>query len=154
MSRRLPIFLATLGSAALLGGALAFQYIGGLLPCHLCMLQRYPHAAAIAIGIVALIFPARLLAILGALAALATSGVGLYHTGVERHWWEGPASCTTEMNIHGLSSADLLNKILAAPVARCDQAAWSFLDLSMASWNAIFSLILVFIWIAAAVRER
>ena len=46
--------IATLGSAALLGGAFAFQYIGGLAPCALCLWQRWPHAAAIMIGAIAL----------------------------------------------------------------------------------------------------
>ena len=51
MTRNFLILLATLGSAAALAGAFAFQFIGGLAPCHLCLLQRYPHGAAIAIGV-------------------------------------------------------------------------------------------------------
>ncbi|WP_127902771.1 disulfide bond formation protein B [Solirhodobacter olei] len=154
MTRAGLVFLATLGSVALLGGALAFQYIGGLLPCHLCLLQRYPHAVAIAIGVVALVIPWRVLPWAGALAAAATSGLGVYHTGVERHWWAGPASCTSSMTVQGISAKDLLAHILAAPVVRCDEAAWSFLHLSMASWNAIFSAVLVLVWIGAALKTR
>ncbi len=117
-------------------------------------MQRWPHLAAILIGILALIFPARVLAIFGALAALTTSGLGLYHTGVEQGWWQGPTSCTANMQIQGISSKDLLSHIMAAPVVRCEEPQWIFLHLSMASWNAIFSLVLVFIWLNAALRER
>ena len=46
--------IATLGSVALLGGAFAFQHVGGLAPCALCLWQRWPHAAAILIGAAAL----------------------------------------------------------------------------------------------------
>ena len=54
MTRKTLTLLATLGSAALILGALGFQYIGGLYPCKLCYWQRYGHFAAIAAGIVAL----------------------------------------------------------------------------------------------------
>lgn len=154
MTRAFLTLIALLGSVALLGGALAFQYIGGLLPCHLCLLQRYPHGAAIAIGVLAILIPWRGLQWLGALAAAATSGIGVYHTGVERGWWQGPTSCTSSMTTQGISSKDLLAHIMAAPVARCDEPAWVFLHLSMASWNAIFSAVLVLIWIAAATRQQ
>ena len=49
LNRATLTLIATLGSAALLGGAFAFQYIGGLAPCQLCLWQRWPHAAAILI---------------------------------------------------------------------------------------------------------
>lgn len=155
MSARLLIALATLGSAALLAGAYAFQYIGGLQPCHLCWLQRYPHMAAVAIGLLALLLPAgrltRLLSWAGAAAAFTTAAYGAYHTGVERHWWPGPSTCTSG-SISGLSAKDLLAQIQAAPVVQCDQVAWEMWGLSMASWNMLASLILVVLWVMAARR--
>ena len=155
MSRTTLILLATLGSAALLAGAFAFQYIGGLAPCHLCLQQRYPHALAIAIGLIALLIPrgvtGRALAYLGTLAALATAVLGGYHTGVERRWWEGPTTCTSG-SISGMSSKDLLAQIQAAPVVKCDQVAWEMFTLSMATWNMLASLVLVAIWLMAARR--
>lgn len=149
-SSRTLILLATLGSAALLGGAFAFQYIGGLAPCQLCLWQRWPHAAAILIGIVALVTGWRGLAWLGALAALATAAIGVFHVGVEQQWWEGLASCTAG-SIAGISTADLLDpsKDVAA-VVRCDAIAWQMLGISMAGWNAILSLILAGVWVLAA----
>lgn len=156
MSRTLLILLATLGSAALLAGAYAFQYIGGLAPCHLCWLQRYPHMAAVALGVLALLVPAgllgRLLPWAGALAALTTAAYGAYHTGVERHWWEGPSTCTSG-SVIGLDPKDLLAQIQAAPVVQCDQVAWEMFGLSMASWNMLASLVLVVIWVMAARKK-
>ena len=153
MSRSLLILLAAAGSAALLAGAFAFQYIGGLAPCHLCLLQRYPHGAAVAIGALALLIPGtlfgRMLPWAGALAALTTAAYGAYHTGVERHWWAGPDTCTSGP-IGQLSAKDLLAQIQAAPVVQCDQVAWQMFGLSMASWNMLAALILVAIWVKAA----
>ena len=50
MTGRQALFLATLGSALLMAGAYAFQHIGGMAPCKMCIWQRYPHVIAIAIG--------------------------------------------------------------------------------------------------------
>ena len=150
MTRMHLIVIATLGSAALLAGAFVFQAFG-YAPCHLCLLQRWPHGAAVLIGAIALLTGWRLLPYLGAAAALTTAGLGLYHTGVERQWWEGPTTCTSG-SIAGVDPKDLLNQILAAPIVRCDEVAWQMLGLSMASWNMLASLVLVGIWIAAARR--
>jgi len=149
MTRNTLILFATLGSIALLGGAFAFQHFGGMSPCKMCLWQRWPHAAAITIGIVTLATGRRELAILGMLAALTTAGIGVYHAGVEQMWWQGPTTCTSG-SISGLSTDDLLAQIMSAPVVRCDEIAWSMFGISMAAWNAILSFILAGIWFKAA----
>ena len=152
MSRTLLILLAAGGSAAALAGAFAFQYVGGMAPCHLCLLQRYPHAVAVVIGALALLIPrtilARLLPLAGAAAALTTAAIADYHTGVERHWWLGPSTCTSG-SIARIAAKDLLAQIQAAPVVKCDQVAWQMFSLSMATWNMLASLVLVAIWLLA-----
>ncbi len=148
MTPRRLILLAAGGSAALMLGALAFQYLGGLPPCKLCYWQRYPHIAAIAIGALALALPTRLLTLAGALAAATTAAIGTYHMGVEYTWWEGPNTCTAG-SPQGISAEDLLAQILEAPVVRCDDVAWSLAGLSMAGWNALISAILALLWLAA-----
>ncbi len=148
MTQKQLVLLAAAGSAALMMGALGFQYIGELPPCKLCYWQRYPHIAAIAIGALFAFIGARILIALGAVAAFATGAVGIYHTGVEQGWWEGPTTCTSG-SIEGMSTDDLLNQIMGAPLIRCDEIAWQFMGLSMASWNAVISFGLMAIWIMA-----
>jgi disulfide bond formation protein DsbB len=150
LTRTTLILLATLGSAAILGGAFAFQHIGGLAPCQLCLYQRWPHAAAILIGVIALVTGWRGLAWAGALAALATAGIAFFHVGVEQLWWEGLATCTAG-SIEGISTADLLDPTKdVGAVVRCDEIAWSMLGISMAGWNMILSLVFAGIWVKAA----
>ena len=145
------IILAAGGSAFLLLGALAFQHLGGLPPCKLCIWQRWPHVIAIGIGLLALALPGRGLPLLGAVAAFATGAIGIYHTGVERGWWEGPASCSGAENaLTGLSGNDLLNFDAPVSVVMCDEVVWSLLGLSMASWNMLVALGLAALWFAAA----
>lgn len=152
MTRNGLILLAAGGSAALLLGALAFQYIGGLPPCPMCIWQRWPHLAAVAVGGSALALPGVLLPLLGAAAVATTGGIGIYHTGVERGWWPGPDTCVAGP-IGGLSAEDLLAQIMEAPVVRCDEVPWEFLTLSMASWNAILSFMLAGLWLLAAAHR-
>ncbi len=151
MTRAQFVLLAALGSASLLAGAFMFQAIG-YAPCKLCLWQRWPHAAAVVIGALALIIAGRVLPMLGALTALTASALGLYHTGVERGWWLGPTTCTSGP-IDGIDPKALLDQILAAPIVRCDEVAWAMLGLSMASWNMLASLGLVALWIMAARRS-
>jgi len=154
VSRRRLVLLAGAGSLAVLLGAFAFQHLGGLAPCPLCLLQRWPHAAAVALALLALLAPGRLLPLAGAAAALTTAGIGLYHTGIERLWWPGPTSCAAG-SIAGLDVKDLLDpSIVVAPVVRCDEVAWALAGLSMASWNVVLSLGLAMVWLAAAAQSR
>jgi disulfide bond formation protein DsbB len=142
---------AGLASLALLVGAFGFEFLGGYAPCPLCLWQRWPHGLAAVLGILILAGPARPLAALGLVAMLVGAGLGGYHVGIEQGWWPGPATCAAPA-IGGLSPEELLERILAAPVVRCDEVAWRFLGVSMAGWNALWSLGLAGLWGAAFAR--
>ena len=124
--------------SALLGGALLSQYVGGLHPCEMCYWQRWPHAAAIVLAALAFLFRAgsrnaNLLTILAAVAIAVSGAIGVFHSGVEYGWWEGLTTCTAS---GGLSLDELMN----VPLVRCDEVQWSLAGISMAGFNAIFSL--------------
>ncbi|MDO5758933.1 MAG: disulfide bond formation protein B [Rhodobacterales bacterium] len=150
MSRNGWIAVAGLGSLALLAGAFGFQYLGGLAPCKMCLWQRWPHVAAVLVALFALAFgqwsKGSLMPALGALAALVSAGLGAYHTGVERGWWQGPSSCS------GGAGGDLLRMDGPLDMVMCDTVAWQMLGLSMAGWNMLASLGLAAIWVMAARR--
>ena len=147
--------IALLLPLALLGGALGSQYLGGLHPCELCYMQRWPHSAAIVLALLAFTAPAqsrnaRVLTLLAALAIAVSGAIGVYHAGVEAKIFEGYTQCTATIH-RGLSTAELLNQITHAPIVRCDEVQFRFLGISMAGWNAILSLsgaalILTLLW--------
>lgn len=145
--RRIAL-VAGLGSLALLAGAFLFQFAGGLQPCPLCIWQRWPHAVAGVLGLIALATPLRPIALLGLATTLLGAGIAGYHTGVEQGWWQGLAACSAP-DIGALSSDELFDRIMSAPVARCDEIPWSFLGLSMAAWNGLLSLGLAGLWAKA-----
>ena len=140
------VLLAAAGSAALMIGALMFQYIGGMAPCKMCIWQRWPHVIAIALGGLIYFIPNRLLALLGGLVVLVGGGIGVYHAGVEQKWWQGPTDCTGT----GLSLTDnLLDMSAPVNVVMCDVIPWAMFGISMAGWNAIISFGLAYLWFRA-----
>lgn len=135
--------MALIGSGALLGGALYFQYVVGLAPCEMCHWQRWPHMVAIALGLAAVVatrWPRFAMAcVMAAIAALVvTSAIGVFHAGVEQHWWLGPQSCTSRIP-SGLTLEQLKKYLMGAPRVLCDQIPWQIGGISMAGWNAILS---------------
>jgi len=133
--------------------AFGFQHLGELPPCKMCIWQRWPHVAAVGLGILALASGARAFAALGGLAALSTAAIGFYHAGVEQSWWEGPSTCTSGP-VANLSAEELMEQIMTAPLVRCDDIPWELLGISMAGWNAIVSLGLAGLWLLALRSNR
>ena len=133
--------IALLIPLALMAGALGSQYFGRLVPCELCMYQRYPHYAAIVAAALAILLrrtPLSLpLTILAGLLILTSGGIGAYHAGVEYKWWPGPQHCT------GLTAggADFLKRLLAAPVVQCDEPQWTLFGISLAGFNFLISTV-------------
>jgi disulfide bond formation protein DsbB len=146
--------LAGVGSALLLLTAFGFQYIGGLAPCAMCLWQRWPHVAAVLLSAIGAAIPSAKIALAGAGTMLANAGISLYHTGVERDWWEGPTTCTGGLDLTKMSIEDLLNPNIGSGIVMCDQVAWEMFGLSMASWNGVACLVLAGVWAAAARGRR
>ena len=144
MTRNLAL-LAALGSAGMLLGAFAFEHLGDLPPCKMCIWQRWPHGLAAALGVVAWRMGNRTLGAICGLIVLVGAGIAFYHTGVEQSWWEGPSTCTSSP-IGILTTEELLAQIQNAPLVRCDEIAWSLFGLSMAAWNGVISLGLAALW--------
>ena len=134
------IFICGTIAAGLYVGALLFQYIGGLAPCSLCLWQRWPHIIIILLAVFAPLLRMPRLVLTGIATTGAVSVVlAAYHAGVEWGFWAGPGGCTAIVDT-GANLASLTDSLLAIPVVRCDEVAWSFLGLSMAGWNSLFSL--------------
>jgi disulfide bond formation protein DsbB len=138
-------WVALLLPAALLAGAWGSQLIGGLYPCEMCHWQRWPHYGAVAVAALAFVTggPAvKRTLVAGAAALIAVSGlIGIFHAGVEYHWWQGITACSRTVETSGMTADDMLKSILAAPVVRCDAAQWTLVGISLAGFNALISLV-------------
>ncbi len=145
MSSKAANALVLVGSASLLGGALAFQYLGHLPPCEMCLWQRWPHVAALVVGLVAwALRNNRALVAVAAVCVLVSAAIGFFHAGVEYHWWAGPQACTGPA-----FDATNIAAALRAPMIRCDAAAWTLFGVSMAGYNGLISTLIgsVALWL-------
>lgn len=151
-----------IGMAATVGIALGFQHLGGYIPCALCLLQREPYYWGIPVALAALATAAfrlppavsrGLLAIVGIMMIIG-AGMGVYHSGVEWGFWEGPATCSTSANGMTTDAGNLLNDLNAIKGPSCTDAALRVLGLSFAGWNVIASVILAAIAFRAVLARR
>ncbi|MGE4217883.1 MAG: disulfide bond formation protein B [Alphaproteobacteria bacterium] len=140
--RAVPAAVAAL-ALAVLGGAYAFQYLGGLEPCKLCLYQRWPWWIAGLAGLAGIALGhdrrlRRILILTAGLAMAVGAAIALFHVGVEQRWWQGPTSCSS-----GSALPDTLEAMMAAasraPVVACNEVAWSLWGISMAGFNVLIS---------------
>jgi disulfide bond formation protein DsbB len=132
-------------ASAMLGFALVSQFVYGLQPCELCLLQRWPWVGAALFGLAAAIFVRNkfaqaVLLLVAGLILVANSGVAGFHVGVEQGWWKGPVSCSGGGLPSGASVEELRAYLLAAPTVSCSDIVWSLFGLSMAGYNMLISL--------------
>jgi disulfide bond formation protein DsbB len=155
-SPRTVISLLLVASVAVVGGALLFQYVGGLEPCELCLYQRWPYYAAIAATGVALLSGGErameaVIALCGLLFA-ASAVLALYHVGVEHHLFTGPTACTGSLT--GASSVEALTaQLLARQPVNCDEPAWRLFGISLAGWNLVASALITAFCLGVLVKR-
>jgi disulfide bond formation protein DsbB len=149
---------AAAAGAAALGAAFASEWWLGLVPCALCLWERWPYRVLLALGLLALLLrgqAARAALGAAALVALAGAGLGLVHVGVEQGWWPSPLPECAAPALGGGGIAERLARMPAQPVKPCDEPAYLLpgLPVSMAAMGLALSLALAgFLAMSAARR--
>lgn len=145
---RLKVALAAsaLASGAALLVALGSEWWGGLVPCALCLVERWPYRVAALLALLGLLLPrpwARLAGLLVLLAVIAAAAFGIVHVGVEHGWWPSPLpQCEAPRIPPGLSAAERLARMPAVASKACEDPTYllPWLPLSMAELNTLFAL--------------
>jgi len=138
--------LALLGTAAVLSAALALEHLAGAVPCHLCLVQRYPYYAALPILAGALAVPGVrgprvLLGIAATLFATSTLLAG-HHSLVELGLLPAPTGCAAS-TLPMPGSVEAFNaQLRGVRVAACDRVGFRLAGLSLANWNLLASPVL------------
>lgn len=156
--RTLTALFLGIAMAIVVGTALGFEHIGGYIPCALCLEQRMPYYIGAPLMLVAAIvskaggpsWAVRGLLAVGGLLMLYGLVLGVYHSGVEWHWWEGPASCATSADAVTKDAGSLLGDLSSKKPPSCDAAALRVLGLSFAGWNVLASAVLAAVAFRAA----
>lgn len=160
-TQTLSAALLAIGMAATVGIALGFEYLGGYIPCMLCLEQRTPYYVGAPLMLLALVaawlkappIATRGLLAVGGLLMLYGMGLGIYHAGVEWSWWEGPANCGIGALPSNSQGGSLLDQLNAVVPPSCSQAAGRFLGLSFAGWNVLASALWAIIALRAAFKR-
>lgn len=144
-SPRTTLAGATLLTLVALLTAHASEIWGGLVPCALCLVERWPYRLAVLFGVLGLVLPsiqARIARLFFILAMLAGAGAGFVHVGVEAKWWPSPLPECVGPNLSGLSMAERLARMPDRPSKPCDEPTFLIpgVPVSMAAMNMIFCL--------------
>jgi len=144
------LVILLLASTLALVFAYVLQFVFNYQPCILCIYQRLPFFAIIALSAAGLVLFnsnkfVKVIALCCVFLLTINIGISLYHVAVEQKFIEGPTVCESSSSLNTASTVDdLKTELLKTKSVRCDEPQISFLKLSMAAWNSIYCLLLVF----------
>ncbi len=159
VSIRMVACSAVFAAALALGVAFVAENWGGLVPCALCLVERWPYRIALVAAGIAFLLPAgpaRLALALAGGAALAGAVFGFVHVGVEQGWWPSPLPECAAPTFHGGSIAERLAAMPVTPSKPCDAGTYLIeaIPLSMAAMNMLYSLALAGALLIFVARTR
>ena len=159
-SARTYSFIVVLFCLGAFATAFAAQYLAGLLPCVLCIYQRYAYGAALAAGLAGLALAGKrraagLCLSLAGLSFLAGSAIAAFHAGVERKWWRGTEGCHAPEIDPSLSVEEMKDLLLDRPFVACDEVPWELFGISIAGYNflAMLAFALFSFWAVRRLRD-
>ncbi len=123
------------------------QHFYHVIPCSMCYYERYIYWSVGIISLLGLFTPSFrifLLRALGLVLAIGV-GVGIYHLGIENHWWAAPASCTGVPLAQ--SPQEFLMNLQSRPMARCDQVGWRIFGISATLLNLVWYVVFFCMWL-------
>ena len=133
-------------SVIAIGSALIAEYYFNLEPCKMCLKEREPYYALIAVLIIFLIFrwQKKIWFFLG-VQIITIYGLfySIWHVGIENKILPGPSSCSGGLDISN-DTSNLKEQILSKAVVNCEEIIWSMFGLSAATINSLL-LFLIFI---------
>lgn len=140
---------------SLIGFGLYLQHAKDMLPCPLCIIQRYAFVATALICFVVAGMPknaARAGAGLGAIASLAGAGVAGWHLWVKAHPKVSCGIDPLETSLNRIPTAELLPFVFRADGLCSDEYA-PILGLSIPQWALLWFIVLALALILVALRR-
>ena len=118
------------------------QYILGHLPCNLCLIERIPYIAAVILISLMFLIRKYMVPIISIVLIFFIFGalISFYHVGIEQDLFDESLLCIDNSS-ESLSKEQLLEQLKNNPIS-CKDVTFRFLGLSLATINAIISLIL------------
>jgi len=137
------LLLIALACISMLAVGLYLQLQLEMLPCPLCILQRYAFAAVAIIALLSLVMPSRLVwlgAVLTSLAALAGAGVAIRHLWVKAHPGISCGIDPLETSLNEIVTARWFPALFQAD-GLCTTEYEPILGMSIPSWALIWFVV-------------
>ena len=125
-NHRTAALLALAAAGLALGGAWLAETQFALVPCALCLLERWPFRILAVLAGAAWAWPAARRPLLGLATATMLAGtvLGATHVGVEQRWWPSPLPECAAPAMGGGTMAERLARMPARPAKPCDEPVW------------------------------
>ncbi len=152
------LLVVALISLALLGVALYLQHVERMLPCPLCIIQRYLFAAIALICLVFALLPgkgsaAKAGAGLGLLTALGGAGVAGWHMWIQAHPTVSCGIDPLETSLNTFPTANLLPFLFKAD-GLCSAGYAPIFGLSIPQWSLVWFVIFAIVLGTLFFRRR
>jgi disulfide bond formation protein DsbB len=145
-NRNWPIFLFLVSCVAV-GSALIAENIYNVLPCKMCLYQRYPYYFIICISLFFIVFkklPSKLYNLIIEFLLLVGLFFSIWHVGIEQKIISGLSGCTNAIKKTD-SLTILKDQIINQNLITCDEVTWSIMGLSAAAINTLLLVLLLLI---------
>ena len=82
------------------------------------------------------------------LTSIIGAGIAIYHTGVERSWWQPTSSCSPSIRLgENTNLDDFMNQLDNSSIGDCSRPAFYVFGLSLAEGNIVLNFILITLFI-------
>jgi disulfide bond formation protein DsbB len=139
--RKILYFIVTFCLVSL-GAAYIGEYFFHLIPCKLCLYQRYTLIIVTFIGFTTILSPRlyRVGIAISTLLFFITAGIAFYQVALENHIIHSSACVQSVQTPETID--ELREYLLKTPLVNCDQVQWSFYGISLAGFNGFFNLVM------------
>ena len=159
MSHRNIYLIGFLGCTALIAIALYFQYVMGLEPCPLCIVQRVFFVVTGLICLVAFLhnpkaWGNKVYGILGAISALAGAAVAARHVWLQNLPPELVPECGPGLDymLRVFPLGQVVEMVFTGS-GECAEVAWRFLGLTIPGWTLVVYLVILLVALYQAFRR-
>ena len=125
--------------------ALIAEHVFEILPCKMCLYQRYPYYFIIMFSIIYILakrIPLVLYYWINNFSFIVGLFFSLWHVGIEQKILPGLSGCSNAIEKTN-SLQNLKEQIINQNVINCNEITWSVMSVSMATYNSLLLLILL-----------
>ena len=154
--KKLILLSIALACFAFLGFALYLQFMHDMLPCPLCIMQRYAFAMVALLCLIAAVLPplgSRFMAGLTTLAAAGGAGIAGWHLWIKAHPTVSCGIDPIETLLNKLPFADWLPFLFQAD-GLCTTEYAPILGLSIPQWSLLWFVIFTIVLATVTLRRR